>query len=271
MIENSYSEIAKQSYFRRVLDHTPLVKENTENLIKLHQATTIFSLKDLHKVTNLVSDDWIASYIDDVGATPYLNYKTYKLNSNINVSHNEWKVEFSKDTKLKFKVLREILINSITLPYQQDNSAHKYFQNIIPLLLIFTDEAIENLGAGCYIFAPQKDELIQIKSWKNENKKTLMSAFATNQKIPSTSAMAYAIDIQKVASINGKRAYRDTLIDIGYIESKFENALLKVNYPISLGQVSQNEFSDNIVNHMCGTSVRFTPIVLLQWFGEIER
>jgi len=267
MTENQYYKLAEQNYFRRNLAENN--RETLEELIKFHQATTTIPSNNITNM-NKQKDLW-NPYLNEINSIPYFVENSYNLNINNIPKQESFPFAYDKSYKFKMKTLDNIFVNSFS-----DRNSNRYETKVnnpttLPLLLIFKNNVVDGLSAGSYFIDFNSQKLLQIKNWESLEKEDVLLAFSSKGDLPSYTAIAYAIDMQKASYVHGKRGYRQALIEIGSLKQKFKETIEKLNINTILGEHGSSEFADNMASNLCGTNIRLSPIILIHWFGKVKK
>lgn len=266
MNNHDYLKITEKQNLRSHLIQEQLSRKNIDEVIKFHQSTTWIPTPNINNLRNSYSNKNWLNTIEKLEPSPNFVQRTIKLNNiELDTKVKDTIIEYSKDFTMTLDTLGKILIESF------GNGIGKRYDTIgdiylsVPILLLFEDDAVNGLSAGSYYFDDKELNLLQIKNWDSQkiNKQILE---LQNNDIPSFTAIAYSIDIQKAASIYGKRGYRNALIEIGSMKQSFREAINIVEP--NLIESCWSNFPDNFISHLCGTNIRLAPILLIQWFGK---
>lgn len=138
---------------------------------------------------------------------------------------------------------------------------------IVPLVLILSNNAVEKVKKGVYVYDSGKYQLKCIKVINQNNIKrigrNLNSVYP--DKMLSNICFAYAIDIEKSVLKYGRRGYRHALIELGLISECLHLAYREQSD--IYGDCVWSGFNDNALTVECGLNPYLLPIGLVQWFG----
>ena len=270
MIENQYSRLAKQNFLRRVLAESRGSREVLEDVIKFHQSTTNIPKSDIYNINNTYLKESSTNIMEEIDSAPIFYEHNQKINHE-KTSNLEGSYLYDKEYIISSETIEKIITISFINNHSQSNEFMSSNNALLPILLIFKNNVVEGLPAGTYIFDEQRLSLLQIRKWEPTDMKDVIQAFIPRGKLPSYTAIAYAMDIQKATYIYGKKGYRQALIEIGAVKQRFKHVIENLAIDKQLGQHSSTDFPDNMVSNICGTNIRLAPIVLVQWFGKIMK
>ncbi|WP_419242204.1 hypothetical protein ACN08J_09965 (plasmid) [Pediococcus pentosaceus] len=139
---------------------------------------------------------------------------------------------------------------------------------VIPIVIIFSELAVEGLKKGVYVYDSTNYRLLLIEKIDDEHNYSLITKNINSTfpgQILSNICFAYAIDIEKAILKYGRRGYRHALIELGLVAE-----CLHLSYQQDddiLGDCVWSGFNDNALTVACGLNPRLMPISLVQWFG----
>jgi len=265
MNDNQLYRIARNNHLRRLINESPKSREQLEEVIKFHQATTMIPMKSIKNIEKYSEKENWKYLALDVEPNCSL-YKAKKIESlKLEEISNNNSRNFIKDHVFDNQTIEYFLVNSFCKCELQENGK----SYVIPLLMVLNDKAIEGISSGCYVFNVNDLTLNKIKELNDDEIIKLNSVLEHTGGILSNTAICYAIDIQKAATIYGKRGYRNVLIEVGSLKNEFEKTLF--DYSDRLLVYSEFEFPDNALSNILSMNIRLAPIVLIQWFGLNER
>lgn len=178
---------------------------------------------------------------------------------------------FNKDKIISQQVIADILGKSFGrykgIGSKQYGSAGGLYP-VVPLIIILSNNAIQNVMRGVYVYDSKNYNLQLIKKISSKEdfegiSLNANSAFPGN--VLSNIIFAYAIDINKAILKYGRRGYRHALIELGLISESLH--LTHLSYSDQFGDCIWSGFNDNALTHACGLNIRLMPITLIQWFG----
>ncbi|WEG13651.1 hypothetical protein PU629_04605 [Pullulanibacillus sp. KACC 23026] len=255
-----------KSAFKKIVDHIILnhtmdyvsTRENVEEVINFHYSTTNLPL---HNVKNLKGekqkDRWL-QFFKNNPISYSISKEKIKLNlNNFSKDADIISHEFDNSFMMDFEIIEELLVRSL-----KGNIGA-----VIPLLLVFSNSAVNGIKAGSYFIDGDSLELVKLQNW--DSKLIDENRFNINNKgnIPSNLAIAYAIDIKRSLAVDGRRGYIRGLIEVGSSSNFFKECIKNSNLKIPLIDYCSLDFSGNPMTFLCGLNVRLAPIALLQWFG----
>ncbi|WP_342478704.1 nitroreductase family protein [Paenibacillus sp. FSL H7-0350] len=238
-----------------------------DQILKFHQKTTWQYIGE----ENL--DLRLTRWLELVQFTDVLpEYYEQKIDFNvkkIKLNEGRSKRTFKKNGVIDFNQLGEILYESFGLsegslskPYPSAGALYP----IIPLLLVLDENAVErDFLPGSYVFDSHEARLLMIKKFDQEEilkiKKNIYGESL------SGIAICYSIDIRRSIAKYRSRGYRHALIEVGLMAQSFRSTLERHK---GFGECTWSGFNDNALSSILGLSPRLSPVVLVQWFGEIS-
>lgn len=264
-MSNPIYKLVKNNYYRRIVNESDISKEQLEEVIKFHQATTMVPLVNINNIDRYNEREKWRDFIGQI--EPDINLYTERkiyIPKRREDSNSRQMLPYSDNYEITKENLREILSNvfsTINITGEK--------KNIIPLVVVLDNKSIKDISVGCYMFNFHDFTLNKVKEWGEDEIAQIRSIFSSGQEPLYNTAICYAIDMQKAALLYGKRGYRNTLIEIGDLKRSFEKTLDCQQG--NLSSICDYRFPDNAVSRMFGTNVRLAPVVLIQWFGKKER
>lgn len=266
---SDYYKIAQELMENNISDYI-LSDSNLDVVIKFHQSSSRIPASAVKNLEHSVEKSRWAKSVKNKNITNVFNENKIPLN----FKSPEWPrniYNFDMNYKLSRKEIAEVLVNSFGKVNNKELKRYNSLGDlypVIPLLLIFDRTAIEGFSPGCYLFDSTNFILLKLKPWNKKEKIEFSTILMNETKLPSYTAIAYAIDIRRAITLDGVRGYRHAMIEIGSMSQSLREVLWKMSGDIKFGELCWSDFPDNSTTFLCGLNVRMAPIVLLQWFGK---
>lgn len=269
MYKHKYYKMTERRMIRRGFAGNLKFKDNVEEASKFHQSTTYIPVDGIYNLDTITKDKSLIELVENSEITPKFNQKKYNFNSSDIPQWSSNEINYDKYYTMKYKTLVGILINAFGTINSSRYETIGKIHTAIPMLLLFSDNAVESLSAGSYLIDQREKCLLQIDRWESNYIIDKVAAFLKEKRLPSYMAIAYLIDMQKSTRIHGKRGYRHTLIEIGSMKQSFREVIRNNNE--NLAEHSWSDFPDNALSNVIGTNVKSAPLLLVQWFGKGKR
>lgn len=243
--------------------------ENLHDILSFHQSTVNYGNNfKINNGSQYELNVWlqVTEYTDILP-----EYVNNQVDFNINIKEIESSTRsFENEFCISKDAFGEILYcafgrdsQTLSKPYPSAGALYPVF----PIIYILSNDVVESIEQGCYIFDSKKIKLLQIKQFNNRDINNIKSATFVKDNFPSNIVIGYGIDIRRSITKYGRRGYRHALIEVGLAAQSFRESYRKLNNS-EYGDLCWSGFSDNRLTYESGLNVRLSPIVLLQWFGR---
>ncbi|MBT2285402.1 hypothetical protein J7E78_17815 [Paenibacillus polymyxa] len=261
--QSRLDELAR-SFTAEYLQENLQDKTVMSTVLKFHQRTTWQEIGDYEIETRLT--DWL-NLVQYNDILPEYFQEKFKFGvKKEEKSEGNSKRVFDLTLPIAYDTLGEILHSAFglaegyrTKPYPSAGALYP----IIPLLVIISEDAINKLFPGVYVFDSRKTELLLIKSFTDEDilniSKNIYGGNLSNVFI------GYSLDVRRAITKYRTRGYRHALIEVGLMAQSFREAIKKHNH---FGDCLISGYNDNALTSILGMNPRISPVVSIQWFGK---
>ncbi|WP_409294016.1 hypothetical protein V1498_12325 [Peribacillus sp. SCS-26] len=253
MNENNVYKVAVSSSKNDLLYRMFINKDLLEEVIKFHQSQLWLPLNLEDHTLNEWKDISHINIIENP-------FNTTIIRLPISKQDNDIKSNLEQISNLMNKAFKGDYRKSANYKLTNTNS-------ILPLLLVFKENVLDNIKPGCYMYNSSNHSLTELQVWDKSNIESFQD-ITSSKSLPSNTAFAYALDLRRATLDQGKRGYRNALIEVGTLIQKIKD----INKPIKNSKINFSEemltdFSDNALTYLCGLNTRLAPVVSVQWFS----